>query len=172
MENLIYNTNRKKIHILEYGRVIQIMVEKCIEIQNKEERQKIAENIILLMAKGNFRQLGVSEYLEKLWSHLVIMSGHKLEVDMPCKVNLKEQINPPQKLNYPEKQRDDYKHYGINIKKMIDLVSKMENGKEKDLAFQNLVGNMKKKYYSWNKSNIDEKNIFLDIKILSKGNLA
>ena len=51
IEGLDYNTQRERLRMPEYGRSISQMVEHCIGIENRQERQACAENIIKIMEK-------------------------------------------------------------------------------------------------------------------------
>ena len=49
IEGLDYNTQREKLILPEYGREIQNMVDYCVALKDKEERQKCAEAIVAIM---------------------------------------------------------------------------------------------------------------------------
>ena len=53
IEGLDYNTQRERIKLNEYGREIQQMVDYCVSIPDREERQVCAEAIIDTMRKMN-----------------------------------------------------------------------------------------------------------------------
>ena len=48
-EGLDYNTQREKLAMPEYGREIQQMVDYCVKLEDREERQHCAESIIVIM---------------------------------------------------------------------------------------------------------------------------
>ena len=43
-----YNTQRTQLHLPEYGRIIQQLVERCKEMPTKEERSELAAAIVEL----------------------------------------------------------------------------------------------------------------------------
>ena len=49
IEGLDYNTQREKLIMPEYGREVQDMVDLCVNLKTKEERQACAETIIAIM---------------------------------------------------------------------------------------------------------------------------
>ena len=51
--DLEYNSSRNKLVISEYGRHIQKLVEHAISLENKQERQKMADGIIDIMGELN-----------------------------------------------------------------------------------------------------------------------
>ena len=75
IEGLDYNTQREKLVLPEYGREVQKMVDYAISLPTKEERQLCAEVIIDIMAKMAPQNRESSNYKQKLWDHLAIMSG-------------------------------------------------------------------------------------------------
>ena len=51
IEGLDYNTQREKLIMPEYGREVQDMVDLCVNLKTKEERQACAETIIAIMER-------------------------------------------------------------------------------------------------------------------------
>ena len=51
-EALVYNTDRPKMLIPEYGRNVQKMVDHCVSLADKEERNKVAKAIIKVMGRA------------------------------------------------------------------------------------------------------------------------
>ena len=49
IEGLDYNTQRERIKLNEYGREIQQMVDYCVSIPDREERQVCAEGILTIL---------------------------------------------------------------------------------------------------------------------------
>ena len=80
---LEYNTQREKLIISEYGRHIQKMVDYAANLNDRVERQKMAEGIIDLMGELNPHLRDVDDFKHKLWDHLFIMSDFKLDVNSP-----------------------------------------------------------------------------------------
>ena len=48
-----YNTTRPQLHMPEYGRIIQQLVERCKELPTKEERNEMAVAIVDFMGQRN-----------------------------------------------------------------------------------------------------------------------
>lgn len=69
-----YNTEREKLKIPEYGRTLQQMVDFCIEIEDREERNRAARMIIDVMGEINPHLRNVPDFQHKLWDQLFIMS--------------------------------------------------------------------------------------------------
>ncbi|MCH2232600.1 MAG: DUF4290 domain-containing protein, partial [Crocinitomicaceae bacterium] len=72
-QSLEYNSQRSTMHLPEYGRNVQKMVTLALSIEDREERNKVAQAIIRVMGELN-PHLKVEEYKPKLWTHLFVMS--------------------------------------------------------------------------------------------------
>src|SRR5690606_657643 len=148
MQNLEkdYNTRRPKMVIPEYGRNIQKMIDHAITIDNREERNKIANAIISVMGQLNPHLRDIADFKHKLWDHLFIISDFKLDVDSPYPPPDKEGIaKKPEKKAYPENKKQ-FKHYGKTLENIIEQRNVMED-KDEQKARSNIIANLMKKAY-------------------------
>src|SRR5690554_7676448 len=76
-----YNTERPSLIIPEYGRHIQKMVDYAVNLENREDRNKIARSIISVMGNLNPHLRDVPDFQPMLWDQLFIISDFKLDVD-------------------------------------------------------------------------------------------
>ncbi len=83
IQHLEYNTQRNHLRIPEYGRSIQKMVDAAILIEDREKRNKVAVTIVNAMSMLNPSVREITDYKQKLWDHLFIISDFKLDVDSP-----------------------------------------------------------------------------------------
>lgn len=171
MESLQYNSERTPLIIPEYGRHMHIMVQQLLETEDKEERNKKAKAIIGVMGNLNPHLRDVPDFQHKLWDQLFIMSGFELEVDSPFEKPQREVLEQrPEPLNYPQ-NFPKYRFYGNNIKSMIDVALKWEEGEMKDALVYNIANHMKKCFLNWNKDTVDDQVIFDHLAELSNGEL-
>ncbi len=169
---LTYNTEKEQIVIPEYGRCIQEMIKKLPEIEDRQQRTEAARYIISLMAQMNPQVKESSDYEHKLWDHLHIISGHKLDVDSPfAPPKPITQRNKPQHIGY-QNHEIRYGHYGHYLSKMIEAASKEENDEVRDALALSLAALMKRDYLEWNKSVVNDQIIFDDLKNISNGRLV
>ena len=125
IEGLDYNTQRDKLVLPEYGREIQKMVEHAIGLPTKEERQRCAETIVSIMARMNPQHRESGDYMQKLWDHLAIMSGFRLDIDYPYDVAQALKLaGKPEPVSYPTKV-NSVRHYG---RMMGDMFETENNG--------------------------------------------
>ena len=167
-----YNTKEKRLALPEYGRNIQNMVDHCVSIADREERTRCANTIINIMGNMFPHLRDVNDFKHILWDHLAIMSDFALDIDYPYEVIKKEDLyTKPTKLPY-NTGRITYKHYGKNLENMIKKATEYAEGEEKEYLIQLLANHMKKSFLTWNKEVVDDRKIFSDLDLLSKGNIV
>lgn len=167
---LTYNSQLKTLVLPEYGRNIQQMVDHCLTIEDRDERTRCAYTIVQNMA-NMFPQLRAeTDYMHKLWDHLMIMSGFKLDVDFPFDDIIKEENleTKPAPIQY-ELEPIVYRHYGKNIERMIERAASYPEGEERDALVMLLANHMKKLIYQINNEDVDDAKIFKDLERYSHG---
>lgn len=166
-----YNTRRPKMVIPEYGRNIQKMIDHAMTVENKEERNKIANAIISVMGQLNPHLRDIADFKHKLWDHLFIISDFKLDVDSPYPLPDREAIaKKPEKLAYPE-NNIKFKHYGKTIENLIEQAILIEEKEEKNALIRIIANLMKKTYLTFNRDSVNDELILADLKTLSQGKL-
>ena len=81
-----YNTSRPRLILPEYGRNIQKMVEHILSVADREERNRLAQAVIIIMGNMNPHLRDINDFKHKLWDHLAIMSDFKLDIDYPYEI--------------------------------------------------------------------------------------
>jgi hypothetical protein len=76
----------------------------------------------------------------------------------------------PDVLQYPQ-NFPKYRYYGNNIKYMIDVANKWDDGEMKNALVKVIANHMKKSYLSWNKDTVKDDVIFEHLYELSDGKL-
>lgn len=171
IDNLEYNSERVKLIIPEYGRHIQKMVDHAVSIEDREERNKVANAIIGVMGNLNPHLRDVPDFQHKLWDQLFIISDFRLDVDSPYPQPTREMLEErPEPLDYPQ-NHPKYRFYGNNIKRMIDVCVSWEDGDLKDALKFTIANHMKKSYLNWNKDTVDDEVIFQHLFELSDGQI-
>lgn len=171
IDQLEYNTERERLIIPEYGRHIQKMVIQATEIEDREERNKVAKSIIAVMGNLQPHLRDVSDFQHKLWDQLFIMSDFKLDVDSPFEKPSKEKLQErPDPLDYPQ-NHPKYRFYGNNIKRMIDVAVKWEKNEMREALEFTIANHMKKCFLNWNKDTVEDDVIFAHLKELSNGEI-
>jgi len=160
LDHLQYNTERNALIIPENGRHFQQMVDHAMQIEDREERNKVAQSIVDIMGNRQPHLRDVPDFQHKLWDQLFIMSDFKLDADSPFEKPSKEILNAkPEPLSYPQ-NFPKYRFYGNNIKIMIDEAVKWDSGEMKDALVLTIANHMKKCFLNWNKDSVKDQVIF------------
>ena len=166
-----YNTDLEPVLLPEFGRNVQAMVEYCVSIPDREERNACAYAIADVMA-GLFPELvGENHDMGKIWDQINIISRFRLDVDFPCEVITAEKMNPkPEKIPYTD-SKIKFRHYGKSIEKMIEHIADMEESPEKDTLISMVAHHMKKLMLMHNKEGVDDAKVLRDLKLYSGGKI-
>ena len=166
-----YNTQRDKLCMPEYGRVIHDMVRHAMSISDKEKRQRCAQSIIEVMANKQPELRKQDDFRKKLWDHLAYLSGYQLDVDYPYPVTrLDAETSRPTPLSYPAKQIRN-RHYGYLTELFLDQLEKMEPGNERTALLSLMANQMKQSLFDWNRDAMDAGKIASDIARYTHGSV-
>jgi hypothetical protein len=169
--SLEYNTERPQMHIPEYGRNVQKMIDFAVTVPNKEERNKVAQAIIKVMGELNPHLRDVEEYKPKLWTHLFIMSDFQLDVDSPYPLPQREKLaGKPDTVDYPQ-SKIQFGHYGKTVEKLLEKCLEMDEGDEKQALAKTIAGLMKRFHLTFNSSHLEDEVILAHLKKMSKGKI-
>ena len=169
IEGLDYNTQRERIKLNEYGREIQQMVDYCVSIPDREERQVCAEAIIDTMRKMNPSDQHVNDRMQTLWDHLALMSDFKLDIDYPVEITTAEQMaSKPEPVAYPN-TRIPVRHYGRALFELFETLKTMEPGEERDTLVRMTANQMKRCLLLWGHGNGDDEKVADDLARFTDG---
>lgn len=167
-----YNTQREKLKIPDYGRNVAKLIEVCKGIGDRDERNRMAETIVDVMAQVNPKVKERSDYRHTLWDHMMFMADYELDVDSPYPVRREE----PSQMHPNTIHRSDseirYRHYGRALEDMVRAVAEMPDGEERRLLTQQIAGTMKRMYLQWNRDSVDDELIKEQLYKLSEGRLV
>jgi hypothetical protein len=159
-----YNTLREPLHLPEYGRHIQDIVDFIKKVPEKEERNRLAEIVILIMANFTPHIRDNQEHKIKLWNQLAQIANYELDIDYPVAVFKKEDFSTyRKKISYPSKNTQ-LKHYGNISELMAKQLSTMPDTPEKQELLIHLANHMKKQYLLYNKEAVSDEQILSDIR--------
>lgn len=165
---LTYNTHRKPLVLPEYGRNLQNMVDYCLTIEDRDERNRCAYTIVKSMEQL-FPELKQPENAHKVWDHLAIMSDFKLDIDFPHEVVKPDELNSqPAKVPYDQSPMR-YRHYGKILEDMIAQAAGMEDGPAKDEVVLLIANHMKKQLMVVSPDGVDDRRVFTDLAVYSQG---
>ena len=158
-----YNTSRPKLILPEYGRNIQKMVEYIMSVADREERNRLAQAVIIIMGNMNPHLRDINDFKHKLWDHLAIMSDFQLDIDYPYEIPRPEEFTEkPRRVSYNSKQTK-FRHYGHIVESLIAEAVKLPEGEDKDTLTRLIANHMKKSYLTWNRDSVTDEIIFNDL---------
>ena len=167
-----YNTQRPHIALKEYGRNIHSMVENLMNVEDRVSRSEQAKELVEVMKQ--FIQPGLKENADlthKVWDDLFIISNFKLDVDTTFpKPDPSVLTKRPDKLDYSYTNLF-FKHYGKNIELLIQQISDMPEGEEKDNGIIYIGRLMKSFYVQYNKDIVEDIVIKQQLEKISKGKI-
>ncbi|MDR1331631.1 MAG: DUF4290 domain-containing protein [Tannerella sp.] len=167
-----YNTEKERLVLPDYGRNIQNMVNYCITIEDRRQRNHCANTIINIMGNMFPHLRDVNDFKHILWDHLAIMSDFRLDVDYPYETVQKENLNKrPPRLTYSN-SRITYRHYGQLLEQMVQKATEQADGPDRDALVNLLANHMKKAFMMWNKDTVDDRKILKDLYELSDGKIV
>lgn len=166
-----YNSHREPLKMPEYGRHIQKMVKNAAAIEDREERTAVTGHIIKVMGDLFPYLRDISEFKQKLYDHLAIMSDFTLDIDteytLPTEEALQVTIEP---VPYPQ-HNIKLRYYGRKIEDMIKACVEVEDDAARMHMAKAIANQMKNAFINWNKKIVVDDKIFQDLKMLSDGAL-
>lgn len=169
-----YNTAKDELVIPEYGRHIQNLIKYCKAVENKDERQALAEKIVDLMMQMHPQNRNMDDYRDKLWKHFFRIADYDIDIDAPGGIRPSREADRkrPDKIPYPVGEAK-YRHYGHNVQQLIKKALKMEEGPLRDGFVAVIAAYMKLAYKTWNKEYyVSDEVIKADLETLSGGKLS
>lgn len=169
IEGLDYNTQREQLVLPEYGREIQSMVDYAVSLEDRAERQRCAETIVSIMDRMFPQSKEAENHTNKLWDHLAIMSGFKLDIDYPCDVSQAIKIaQKPMPMEYPMKTIP-VRHYGAMVFELFEKLKSMEPGAERDELIKLTANQMRRNLMAWSHGSSDEEKVASDLAHFTDG---
>lgn len=157
IKGLDYNSQRERLILPEYGREVQKMVDYCMSLPTKGERQRCAATIIKTMELMTPHIRDNANYKQKLWDQLAVMSNFKLDIDWPVDISQAQRMKEkPQPVKYPSTQLRT-RTYGKLLMEIFDKLKQMPAGKERDELAASAANQMKRDLMQWGHVSDDEK---------------
>lgn len=170
IEGLDYNTQREKLKLMAYGRDIQQMVERCVTLPTKAERQRCAEGIVDIMRRVVPSQMDDKERIPALWYHLALMSDFKLDIDYPVEIVREDKMAiKPEKIEYANKRGRNVKHYGRILFGIFDHLKAMAPGNERDALAEKTAIQMYRCLAAWGMGTADKERVVSDMARFTDG---
>jgi len=144
---LEYNSQSELLRIPEYGRHVQNLIFYCKTLEDDKKRQTFAEQVVNLMHQMNPQNKNVQEYRNRLWKHFFYIAEYEIDVKAPegLEIEPDPEKKIPEKVDYPSFD-SKFRHYGHNVKTLIEKAKAMEDGPIKEGFVDTIAGFMKMAY--------------------------
>ncbi len=167
-----YNTDREPLILPEYGRGIQNMVDHCLTIEDRDERQRCASTIVSIMANMKSNNGDETEFRKKLWNHLAAISNYKLDIDYPYEIEkMSERDAGREQIPYPQKPIAK-RHYGAIIESLAKKLTEIEDKEEREMLTRMVANQMKRSLGRWNKDAMTEEKVLDDLARMTDGAIS
>ena len=171
IKGLDYNTQREHLVLPEYGREVQQMVDYCVSLKSRAERQRCANTIIAVMERMMPHTYENKDYRQKLWDHLALMSGFQLDIDYPFGVTSASQMaQKPEPMPYPMK-KIPVRHYGAMLFEAFEILKTMEPGRERDELVKLTANQMHRNLMQWSHGSSDGEKVASDLARFTDGKI-
>lgn len=171
IKGLDYNTQRERLVLPEYGREVQQMVDYCVSLKSRAERQRCANTIIAVMERMMPHTYKNKDYRQKLWDHLALMSGFQLDIDYPCDITeAQKMLQKPAPMRYPMK-RIPVRHYGNMMFEVFELLKNLPNGAERTELTRLAANQMKRDLVLWGHGSSDDEKVASDLADYTDGKI-
>ena len=163
IKGLDYNTQRERLVLPEYGREVQQMVDHCVALPTRAERQHCAEAIVRVMERMAPRTGDSNDLQHKLWDHLALMSNFKLDIDYPVDIEQAHKImQKPKPMAYPMK-RIPVRHYGNMMFEVLNMLKDMPEGRDREELVRLVANQMKRDLVQWGHGSNDNEKVASDL---------
>lgn len=171
IKGLDYNTQRERLVLPEYGREVQQMVDYCVSLKSRAERQRCANTIIAVMERMMPHTYENKDYRQKLWDHLALMSGFQLDIDYPCDITeAQKMLQKPAPMRYPMKCIP-VRHYGNMMFEVFELLKNLPNGAERTELTRLAANQMKRDLVLWGHGSSDDEKVASDLADYTDGKI-
>ena len=152
--DIAYNTTQDELVISEYGRGVQQLLRKANEVEDDAERQAYVERVLGIMIEMQPDVKNQENYQERLWRHAFQIAGEPLMVTVPEGITIpaegEEEVQErPERLPYPNAEKQRMRHYGQNVQALIKAAVELEEGPARDKATYVAAYYMKVALDSW-----------------------
>lgn len=172
-----YNTQRKKLKFMDYGRTVEDLIQKAKTIEDREQRNLAAQTIVEVMSRVVPRSRENAGWKRRMWDHMMILADWELDVDWPVWAGRKPETKPeetlkmtPRRMQY-KNHRLKYRHYGRIIETLVEKAKSMPEGEERGELVKQLLDAMKNSYSSWNNAAMSQEVVYNQLYEMSDGAL-
>ena len=167
-----YNKNTSPIVLREYGRNLQRLAMRLVDIKDKEERKRYSYWLISIMSQLSYKRTSYENSI-RMWDYLYIVTDYKIELDPPDFYERRKEvvpINTKVPINY-SRPSVKYRYYGTHMEVLFRKIMRIVDEDRKDRAMVQYMRLMKTFYFIWNNNNLTLDLIHKHIKSISNSKI-
>lgn len=153
-----YNTTRPVLLFREYGRSIQLLIQRVCKIPDKALRTQKIYDIIKLMGMISNNDEPQQKHLEAVF----MITDYQLDIDIACKPE-KKCMHNREYVVMPRLLPICYKYYGRNIELLIQKVAKLPTMEERSVLLVSIIKLMRRFGNIWSNDNMYNEKILREI---------
>lgn len=164
-----YNSQKPKMILPAYGRLVQQMVERALQEPDRQKRQAIAEHIVQVMARLRPAVARSADGRQMLWDDLAYLAKYQLDIDYPFDIQNRLQTPRPARLPYPG-NNIRMRHYGYLAQMALDRLKTLTPGTPRyEQLMEKMALRMKRNLADWRGEGIDNGKVARDVALYTDG---
>lgn len=173
-----YKISNELLKLREYGRNVQMMVDYCRTLEDREERNILSREIVRIMTHMNpsLRE-GANpgeDHRQKMWDHFFHLAEFDIDIELDPAIVLPTPesmfTRPPVRMAYNNK-RSRFRQYGRNIELMAEEALRIDDLEERHALVSLILNIMKMHIKGGEKDSNAEIIVCEHLKILTKRQL-
>lgn len=167
-----YKISNERLKLREYGRNVQMMVNYCKTLEDRDERNALCRDIVRIMASMNPNLRDGPDLRQKLWDHFYHLAEYDIDVDSEFPPPDPETMftRPPERMPYLSK-RSRFRQYGRNVELMADEAMRMEDEGRKHALVSMILNIMKMQIKGTEKDSNAELIVCDHLRVMTKAKL-
>ena len=167
-----YNSQKPKMILPAYGRLVQQMVERALQEPDRQKRQAMAEHIVQVMARLRPAVARSADGRQMLWDDLAYLAKYQLDIDYPFDIQNRLQTPRPARLPYPG-NNIRMRHYGYLAQMALDRLKTLTPGTPRyEQLMEKMALRMKRNLADWKGDGMDDAKVAQDLETYTDGRIC
>lgn len=171
-----YSIYSEAMKLREYGRNVEMMVNYCRTLTDRDERNALSKEIVRIMSYMIPTPREGEDFTRKLWDHFYHLAEYDIDLDNDFPMPPPHTIfsRPKERMSYLTR-RCRFRQYGQNIELMAEEAIAITDDEDRKLALVTLILNIMKmqlKNGSGEKDSNAEATVCEHLRIITKGQLT
>ena len=168
-----YSIYSEAMKLREYGRNVEMMVNYCRTLTDRDERNALSKEIVRIMSYMIPTPREGEDFTRKLWDHFYHLAEYDIDLDNDFPMPPPHTIfsRPKERMSYLTR-RCRFRQYGQNIELMAEEAIAITDDEDRKLALVTLILNIMKMQIKGAEKDTNAELIVCEhLKMMSKGKL-